>query len=227
MQKQHLVPVSLFILVLLLGAGSFFLPKNVTTPTHEPTRPTTPIPQATTTDIYTMEAIVPEAKVSTEGWKTCRNEEYGWDLQYPEGWYVYGEGSHGDGIYTEYTHETPCVGDNMVIAEWEPGTDRFTTSGRKSIRINANQESFGTHYSEYTNVRDLAQSFTSTKLVPKRFYIVNGDEVMWAETGSGVTLNVYHDSKRFEVTGDSKWRELLETILSTFRFLDTATSSPK
>ncbi|KKS39348.1 MAG: hypothetical protein UU98_C0002G0064 [Parcubacteria group bacterium GW2011_GWD2_42_14] len=224
MQKQHLAPVFLFILVLLLSARAFIFEKDVQAPTTEPVQTNT---ATTTENLFDMEPLVPEAKVSTEGWKTCRNEEYGWEVKYPAEWFVYGEGSHGDGIYTEYTYETPCVGDNVVIAEWKPDTDRFTTSGRRSIRINANQESFGTYYSEYTNVRDLAQSFTKTKLVPVRFYIVNGNEAMWAETENGITLNVYHDSKRFEVTGDSKWRELLETILTTLRFLDTATSSPQ
>ena len=155
MQKQHLAIIILFVFTLLLGVASFLLPKEVVSPTPEHIQPTT----QTTTDINTMEPIVPEAKVSTEGWKTCRNEEYGWEVKYPGEWYVYGKGSHGDEIYTDYMYETPCVGDNVVIAEWEPGTNRLDTSGKKSVQINTNQESFGTNRSGFTNVRDLAQSY--------------------------------------------------------------------
>lgn len=48
---------------------------------------TPPVTSASTTidDLFSQPPIVPEAKVSTEGWKTCRNEEYGWEVKYPGG----------------------------------------------------------------------------------------------------------------------------------------------
>ena len=70
---------------MLVGAlvFAFVSPHTIpAVPNDEPTATTTE-PIATTTDIFDMEPIVPEAKVSTEGWKTCRNEEYGYEFKVP------------------------------------------------------------------------------------------------------------------------------------------------
>ncbi|HCC04713.1 TPA: hypothetical protein DEP58_00225 [Patescibacteria group bacterium] len=142
MQKQHLVVIILFVFTLLLGVVSFLLPKEVVSPTPEHIQPTTP----TTTDIYTMEPIVPEAKVSTEGWKTCRNEEYGWEVKYPEGWYVWGTDGEKNPYSRSIYSDSPsgnCVGVGVGMTN----NIEFGDREQKSISV-ITREQFLYHHPE-------------------------------------------------------------------------------
>lgn len=53
-----------------------------------------------------------QAMVSTEGWKTCRNEWSGWEIQYPPDWQTYG---HRAGI-----RPSDCTGGMVTFANWTP-----------------------------------------------------------------------------------------------------------
>ncbi len=235
MKKIHII---IAIIVLTLGVLAFVLwqKDNILSDIVSQTATTTE-PVATSTDIFDMEPIIPEAKVSTEGWKTCRNEEYGWEVKYPEEWYVYGDGHHsgveGSTWGGYYTNETECVGGRVVLAEWEPGTSFSTlTTGemRKSLSINTDQENFGTYPAHITDVHELAKSYP--KLDLHGIYAVDGEEVVIFETSIdnrdgaiGWTANMYHDTRLYELSSGAVDINVLETMLTTFQFLDTSTST--
>ena len=180
---------------------------------------------ATTTNFFDMEPIIPEAKVSTERWKTCRNEEYGWEVKYPAGWFVYSDGRG--------TVEGNCQTRIVQLANWNPNNDTFVET-TESVTVRMGENLFGTARSEITNVRDLARSYDQLRIYG--YYIVDNEESAWlvVDPAPGslyqtATLKVvmYHNGTAYEINGSEKHIDQFETILSTFRFLDTATSSPK
>lgn len=225
--------------VILLCAVVFVIATATKAPGDNPTATSTE-QVATTTDIFTMEPIVPEAKVSTEGWKTCRNEEYGWEVKYPGDWYVYGEGhakvsppidwDNEDGGEIEagvwgsvYAYETPCVGGDVRIASWTPGTGYAETlRNGMSFSVRADQEMFGTAGAAYRNVYDIA---TASPETARFFFTSNDHEFLWRVTGDVVDIWAFHNGNRYEILGSERDADLLETILTTFHFLDTASST--
>ena len=212
----------------LVGALAFVFVSLDTVPDEEPTATSTP-EVATTTDIFDMEPIIPEAKVSTEGWKTCRNEEYGWEVQYPGEWYVYGEGHHsgeeGSTWGGYYANETPCVGGHVVLAEWEPGTGFASVSQLDRISITADPQSFSSMVREVGDIRILVRDHL--KSLELRAFIVGATEYAWLEDDSRVIVLGYHNDNLFEISARPRLAHTLEAMLTTFRFLDTATSTPE
>ena len=210
--KKYIVPVLAF-LVIVVGMVWYMAQNNTElSPTEQPTA-------TTTTDIFDMEPIVPEAKVSTEGWKTCRNEEYGWEVMYPGDWYVY------SGTWQYKTEDVPlgdCQAGVVELSNQEPG-EWVDLDKRVGVTIRSDQESFGTYRSGYANVRDLVRSYT--ELTVKGFYLKDGEEFGWSLGTQSSRINTYHKGNRFEIIGLYGQNDLLETILSTFHFLETATST--
>ena len=107
--------------VLALGLIAFvFLQKDKSateTPSQSETATSTE-QVASTTDIFDMEPIIPEAKVSTEGWKTCRNEEYGYEFQFPGEWHIYGEDALSGGPKPVFIRESQeCNGANILLTK--------------------------------------------------------------------------------------------------------------
>ena len=71
----------------LLGLGWFVVQKNSVT--HiAPVATSTPLVASTTAQID-MTPVVLRARVSTEGWKTCKNIGMGYEFQYPKEWFIY------------------------------------------------------------------------------------------------------------------------------------------
>ena len=230
-QGIYLIPAGA---VVLVGVLVFGMPG--TAPGDTPTATSTE-PVATTTDIFDMEPIIPEAKVSTEGWKTCRNEEYGWEISYPGDWYVYGEGHHsgveGSTWGGYYANETPCVGGDVILAEWEPGTPFSTiTTGQmqKSVSIQAGEELFGTHRAHITDVYELAYSYLQREVYG--FYVIAGEHALLSDTSikqresaTGWTIEMYHNTMQYTISSGAVDIDILETMLTTFHFLDTASTT--
>lgn len=176
---------------------------------------------ATTTNPFSMEPIVPQARVSTEGWKTCRNEEYGWEVKYPGEWYVYGEGNDNGQPEAKFQVETKCAGVNVSINNTSPG--HAPTLDYRGVTINADQKALGSAFGNITNVRNLAQAYFGRTL--KTIFVINGDEYAQLDSGNTALIVVFHRGQYFEISGPVNASNVLESILSTFHFLDTDTST--
>jgi len=200
-----------------------------TVPDEEPTATSTP-EVATTTDIFDMEPIVPEAKVSTEGWKTCRNEEYGWEIKYPGEWYVYGEGSMST-VTPAYVRTTPCEGASVLMSsrKHKDGASRETTDAvRGSVRVTMyTDETAGVHKASRTTIEELAEMYEQRTLLNVVLLGDNKERALSSVLGDGNLYHeLYHDNHWYNVGVDPNLdHSYVDAILSTFRFLDISTNT--
>lgn len=84
--KKENIALGIF-LAFIVGAGVYFYSSQTVPQNVAGTKPVVQREQQKVAE--TPSEIIPQAKVSTEGWKTCRNEEYGYEFKYPGEWYVY------------------------------------------------------------------------------------------------------------------------------------------
>ena len=212
----------------LVGALAFVFVSLDTVPDEEPTATSTP-EVATTTDIFDMEPIVPEAKVSTEGWKTCRNEEYGYEFKFPGEWKIYGEDARSEPnphpiskrVYVRESEE--CNGASVGLS---PTT--LDSSGNFEVRVGIEVYTPDRQY-PFADLHSLAEQKSRAKqysmLLDKHDALlqlyVGLYETHWYVT-SWRNENVYRlAGENFEDNEPT-----VITVLSTFRFLDTPSTSP-
>jgi len=229
MEKKYII-LGIVLLVVVATTGLVVWQKTTTSIPQQTATST-----ATTTSFFDMEPIVPEAKVSTEGWKTCRNDEYGWEVKYPEGWHVYGEGSD-DGVWEgRYVVETECIGDGVFISDQSPHEknyqifDENTPEGSIQIRRHTGT-SQGVVRSKINTIEELAELYADAGQFIG-FYILNTGttKALWSTFAPNkYNFHMFNNGQLYEITTSDRLSEkYLSTILSTFRFLDTATSSPQ
>lgn len=202
-------------------------------------------PIATSTQID-MTPVVPQAKVSMEGWKTCRNEEYGYEFKYPSEWYMYSFPES----YATNTQES-----NYEEKPWSIGKPAENCSGR-IVRITVEPI-----HSDSTEITGYSFDFLNmtTQETIDEVYVSNLKEIIhnnrMIDPNSGQTVKIM---KVFNIDGekailrggfyvknktdipnyeqlmfvdknkkrlatisgsDPLINEITETILSTFRFL--------
>ena len=145
--------------------------------------------------LFDMEPVVPKAKVSTEGWKTCTNKKHGYTFQYPANWT-----SHID-----TTEERNCEGAHDGVSEYKPVNYyiRFYTQDNTPSNINTEN---GIHY--------LLQGKTS--VIVRKEITEN-----WGSLWNSWIVEVSQRNKHHRITlhgpDNPETENLLETILSTVR----------
>src|SRR3989339_481017 len=152
MEKKYIIPG--MVLLVVATAGLVVWQNVAINPA-----PQTATSTATTTSFFDMEPIVPEAKVSTEGWKTCRNEEYGWEVKYPENWYAY-SGSRDTFTYIPAS-AVICEDELISISNTSPEDQMKCIESRQcdrqglSVRSYRDRNSLGIYHKNATS----AESF--------------------------------------------------------------------
>jgi len=210
----------------LVGVLVFVFGMPGTAPGDTPTATSTE-PVATTADIFDMEPIVPEAKVSTEGWKTCRNEEYGYEFKFPAEWHIYGEDAYSDDAKPQIVQSSKrCHG--MRVG--------FSTTQAEGYPININIiVGIGVDVVESAPpifIREYAAEQQRKSLSTLRPMVLGGylgilqvNSYVPLYGGRGWRLLVVRDGYSYSISGgnyDDQF-SVFETILSTFHFLDTPT----
>jgi len=214
----------------LVGALAFVFVSLDTVPDEEPTATSTP-EVATTTDIFDMEPIVPEAKVSTEGWKTCRNEEYGYEFQFPGEWKIYGEdariGPDEFGkrylIYEQASRE--CNGILVILSPETVGDVPRYIEPSRSIVVERPASRF-----IYEDIESLAKEM-ARRDVEQRLAVIDGQKgLVRIRENNGIrnwSFVVWFEDSVYRLTVPKHENsvDIAETVFSTFRFLDTSTST--
>jgi hypothetical protein len=224
MKKENIALV--VFLAFILGAGVYFyslppkMPKNVagTNPGVEQ-EVVTPTPHG-------VPPSIPQAKVSTEGWKTCRNEEYGYEFKYPAEWYLYNnKESFGTDSPGFYKLAIKCVGELVAVSN---------KTVKEFHDKNKPEESFSVRIDDYTQSKSAKTLHAgSTSLdeylsrVPdiQKFLIkdgyVDGERAVWIQsTESLMEVLLFHKKKSFWFMMSNRHKDVHEAILSTFRFIN-------
>ena len=225
--------ISAIVILLALGVSAFLLwqKENSTTTDTRTQNATTTEQVASTTDIFSQPPIIPKAKVSTEGWKTCRNEEYGYEFKFPPEWHIYG----ADALITPdmqgktrliYEHASDeCNGMLVILSPDVIGRYARYIEPARNVGVIRPKSQYA-----YEDMYNLATK-TARQGVEQYIMLLDGNHALmrksenygrlsWSVT-SWVDDTVY--SATFPQYEDNV--EIAETVFSTFRFLDTATST--
>jgi len=179
---------------------------------------------STTEDIFAMEPLVPEAKVSTEGWKTCRNEEYGYEFQFPAEWHIYGEDarSEPDAMGKTYfmRESEECNGIGLLLSSMSIGDYH---NGNVTQVMNVYVERQPGKSIEWQAYGGKGRRIAVTGI---NGVLVVGDHVR-AWGGRTWSARLEADAGSFWIYGDmyDSQSKVIETILSTLRFFDTGSTT--
>jgi len=202
------------------------------TPAVPDVKPVTENTSTTTQEtpaLLDMEPIIPEAKVSTEGWKTCRNEEYGYEFKFPGEWHIYGEDAlseqdlRGKRIYVRESEE--CNGESIHLAPISPDKLDSCSSQSDCISITLHAMVIPTTPELYWN--NMFASETATNYRQRTPILIDSITGMLS-----LTTNIFgywqvvviNSDKVYTVSGfqyDAN-QTTIETIVSTFRLFDAS-----
>ncbi len=166
-------------------------PTPTTTPILTPTISLTPVPTVTPT-------------TDTSDWKTYRNEQFGYEIKYPENWYLYDVDSSD--IFVQPDKETP---DNI------PGPHASALEIKvKSVKVN---------YDPIQEVKpDFDKAGISFTKEPIIIGGVQGLKVVSVCEGAGCGAPqwlVIKNGTLYHFDSNLGYSKIFERILSTFRFI--------
>jgi phosphate/sulfate permease len=184
-----------------------------------------------------IEKIVPQAEVSTESWKTCRNEMYGYEFKYPREWYEYGYGMtidigdapgrcdlSGARIFERpFSRDEVGQGDGIeidVIVVPETETDLNQRSDiKKGVR------EIRSHFGNSMSDSSLSNAIGEKNFILVTEQVQNEPESKKINIYSAYSINKGKVYRVYVQNGFGEvWEEfpfdLFETILSTFKFIN-------
>lgn len=226
MQKKNVLIIISLVGILISGAFLFF---------HSGERGAEKAPgQNATLSEKSGKAGQNEMDISKEaiaGWKTCRNEEYGYEFKYPREWYVY----NSKESYSKYSpiivkKGNNCVGSYLFVSNISlPKSDsnlnqieqgfavEANNQERLSKTIYAGSQSLDEYFSKVT------PGFLKAHKVIKKGYI-DKEPALWLKqkkVDAVPFILVFHNGTSFTIRASILNPDpFFDTILSTFKFID-------
>jgi hypothetical protein len=199
------------ILLLLLAATVLFLP-----PTRSTMRPILPAPGPSSS--LNSHA---QARVSTDGWKLCRNEKYGYEFVFPGEWRIYSGQTYGADVPTGDIEVESCsvpdIIDYIIVQPTDVNRVPFQRVGVHFMDPSIYDDDMIT--SKETTFRRILDN---RKGQPYRYYSVGGEEALFFDDTryrSKVVVLV-HKGKEIRIVFDNIPIDEVDTILSHFTFID-------
>jgi len=184
------------LLVILVLVGGYKLMSNSSTPPPQPT----PEPQQPSPNIS-----------STENWKTYKDQEWHFSINYPSNWYLFEKNTAG-------------TGNSIVISSFNI-TNNAKPNYDKELRIDITRTQTNLSLQDYINSEESRQ-ILSTNTEP-----INGIEAITQEVeGLGTSKMTYISYNGYiyivSYFSNSQLSKVGDQILSTFTFLDQNQLSP-
>jgi len=222
-KKQLTITMSIIVILAAIGGWDFYSQKQTVNPpvVDDGVEPDGGNVVVENGDIDTSDSS--STALATEDWLTYRNEEYGFEVRYPEGWGDnYNISSYKDGIYQNIFYV-----DNWGETQKE-GAELYDGAYFK-ISFITNKESISIHdfiNMEHKNLNNIENMEVNGKL----FYIINVDNI---NNFSGDSIeNSYMKDIYFEMGNNilkmkmysigGKYitlKQVLDQIFNTFKFI--------
>lgn len=162
------------------------------------------------------------APQNSEAWRLCRNDEAGYQLKYPNNWFVYGDGS-GSTYTPAIVRETTCSGVGVLLSE-EKLTDNLNSKVGNITWISVSVY----HKKPVSNLSLEAATSTTSYLkllrpemrrTAKNSKINGEDALIWTDTEGIRTVIMFHDEIKFVLSMKNTSEQLFDKIASSFEFL--------
>lgn len=180
--------------------------------------------------IFDVDPIAPQAKVSTERWKTCRNEEYGYEFQFPGEWYIYGrdaliksDAGKTSLVFTRTSEE--CNGVRVVLSPDTIGDIPRYIEPARSIGVDRPESRYS-----HEDMRSLTKQATQRGVEQYPFLLDGHDALLQIHEDNGKTvwsITSWFGGAVYSMVLPQYEEdiEIAETIFSTFRFLDATSTT--
>jgi hypothetical protein len=173
-----------------------------------------PIAPATRPDGSTAPAASSTAELDQSQWATCHNAKAGWEIRYPQGWFVYGDGSNAADSPT-LVRTTPCSGQSVAISAQSLAQDiqvPLDERGPVLSIVQDNRLGLDTDIDHWVTER---QRFGISS---KRIEIASEPAILIEQWGYP-SIEVFHDGRLYYIGAHLMPSPLMDAMLATLRFL--------
>ena len=178
-------------------------------------------PFETVTPSFSKERGGGNSKSYVSEWKSCSNQQYGYEFKYPQDWFVWNKKVLGPGEY-EYSESTDpskdCSQNEIKIGAQGEMYGQIVPDPGVSVVIETQEGLKSTIYAGATTLDQYISKFP-LKESRKETRVSGEKAVWWIENQSSAYLVFFHGGNKYDVSVGTTPIDLFNQLLSTFKFI--------